>query len=175
MLLEAANHAQELQFALGGEAVAALDFDGAGAQSHRFVETLQGHVVELVLRSRCRSLGRVEDAAAAFGNLLVAEAADLVNKLMLARVGIDEVGVRVAERREKQTSRSIVLIVKIQSSEFKIRIVKIRHRSEGFDFLVLNDEVCVVKCFKLSHLLALKAHTVRAVDADYLLDVLYEC
>ena len=48
-------------------------------------------------------VGRVEDAAAPTGYLGVAQSADLVDELALAAVGIDEVGVRVAERREYGT------------------------------------------------------------------------
>ena len=44
-LLEASDHAQQLQLALGGQAVAALDLDGTCTHAHHLVKAFASHVV----------------------------------------------------------------------------------------------------------------------------------
>ena len=149
-LLQAAYDAQQLKLALSGEAVAALDLDGAGTHAHHAVEALQRHVVELVLRGRRRGLGRVEDTASPLGNLLVAEPAYLVHKLMLARVGIDDVRVGVAERRHHHPSCGIDHAV-------GIHLLQLAHRPKSLYLAVLYEQVRILDGLQLSHLLALLA------------------
>ena len=173
VLLEAADDAQELQLALGGEAVAALDFDGAGAEAHGLFEAALGHVVEFLLRGRRRGFGRIEDTPSPLRDLLVAEAANLVDELMLARVGIDEVGVRVAEGREDEPSRGVHFFFHIPLSVFRFPLA---HRSEGLYPAVLNEEVGVLDGLHLRHLLALGAQLLLAgLHLHQFLDILDKC
>ena len=163
---QAADDAQELQLALGGEAVAALDLDGAGTEAHHLVEALAGHIVELVLGGGGGGFGGVEDAAATLGDLLVAEAADLVDELMLAGVGIDDVGVGVAEGGEEQPAGGVD-----HAGSTGVLACQLAHGSELFDDAVLNDEVGVLDGFQLGHFLALLAELRSRFHPHQFLDI----
>ncbi len=168
VLLQATDDAEELQLTLGGQAVAALDLDGARTHTHHLVEALLGHDVEFVLRCRRRRLGRIEDASSPLGDLLVAEAADLVDKLQLTRVGVDEMCVRVAEGGHHHATFHIVDTMVL--GEIFAAGVRI-HRAIVGDFLAFDIEESVFDSSRFGHFGTAFQKSALFFDADEFLDV----
>ena len=98
---DAADDAQHLQLVPGRKAVAALDLHAPRTHRRDLAHALHRLRIEFVLRSLVQPVGGVENAPAPPGDLLVRQTVDLVQKLPLAAPGVDQVGVRVAERREE--------------------------------------------------------------------------
>ena len=166
-LADTADHAQHLQFVCGREAVAALDLDAPRTHADDFADALHGLLVQLVLRGGAEPVGGVENAAAPAGDLLVAQAVDLVQKLLFAAAGIDQMGVRIAERREERPSLGIHRFVGLDRSE-------LRHRSEGRDAPLFGQQPCVGQFGQLGHPGTADALDACGTDADDPGDILYQ-
>ena len=106
-LLDATNDAQHLQLVGGIQTVAALDFYGTRSLQQDFANATHGLLVEFFLRGVVQAVGRVQDAPTPLGNLGIAETAYLIDKLAFAAAGVDQVCMRVAERRKHSTAASI--------------------------------------------------------------------
>jgi hypothetical protein len=106
-VLDAAYHTQHLQFILSAESVAALDLYGTRSLLYNLLDALHRLSIELVFRQLMQSVGRVEDATTALCYLGIAQAPYLIYKLTLTTVGIDDMGVAVAERREEGAARGV--------------------------------------------------------------------
>ena len=98
---DATDHPQHLEFILGRKTVAALDLDAARTHCDNLADTFHRLLVKLVLGSFVQAVGGIQDAAAPLGDLFVAQAVDLVQELLFAASGINQMGMRIAERREK--------------------------------------------------------------------------
>ena len=105
--LDAVDDAQHFHFVDRVEAVAALDFKGAGSLGDHFVDTLHRLAEEFVFGSLVQQVGGVEDAAAVRRDLLVGEAPDFIEELAVAAAGIDDMGVAVAESRHQQAAFAV--------------------------------------------------------------------
>ena len=75
------------------------------------MHTLDRLAVELLLRGAPQPIGRVENTAASTGDLFVAQAVNLIQKLLLAAACIDEVRMRVAERGKERATLGIEHLV----------------------------------------------------------------
>ena len=164
-LADAADHAQHLQLVFGRETVSALDLDAAGSHRRDLPDTLHGLPVELLLGGVVQPVGGVQDPAAAACDLLVGEAVDLVEELLLAAPGIDQMGVRVAERREEHPAFGVGHLVGRHAVE---RL----HASEGGDPLAVGQQPGVVERFQTVHLGAADAQPPFGLNADDAADIL---
>ena len=96
-LLYAASHAQHLQLALGGQAIAALYLDGSGSFGYYLVDACHCLAVEFLLGGGGKKVGGVQYSATAPCNFLIAQTVDFVEKLAGALACIYYMCVRVAE------------------------------------------------------------------------------
>lgn len=163
-LFETADDAQHFEFGLGSHAVARLDFDSASAEGSHLLEAKHGIIEELLFGSLLDTFGRVEDAATTLGNLVVGEAANLVDILDFAATSVDKMGVRVAESRKNHTSRGIDLGIEMQFGE-------LRHRAEVRYTFIINDEISIGDGADVSHIATTNAETGLLFDLDKLFDI----
>ena len=163
-LADAADDAQHLQLVLGREAVAALDFHGAGAHADDFADALHRLAVELLLGGGVEPVGGVENTPAAARYLFVAQAVDFVEELLLAAAGIDQMGVRVAERREEHPPGGIHHLCGVGTP--------LGHRPEGGDAPLLGQQPGGIERLQTSHLLATQTFDAFRLDSDNRSDVL---
>ena len=112
-----------------------------------------------------QSVGGVQDAASAARDLLVRKAVDLVQKLLLAAPGVDQVGVRVAERREEYPARGI-------DDAVGIRLAELGHAAERRNALSVSQQPCVVERVEAVHLRTAAAQAALRLDTDDPSDVL---
>ena len=104
-------------------------------------------------------VGGVQDAASAACDLLIRKAVDLVQKLLLAAPGVDQVGVRVAERREEHPARGI-------DDAVGIRLAEIRHAAERRNALSVGQQPGVVERVEAVHLRTAAAQAALRLDTD---------
>ncbi len=105
-------------------------------------------------------VGRVEYTAAAPRDLLVTQAVDFVQKLLFAASGVDQMGVRVAERRKEHATLGVDRLVGRGIRR------QIGHAAEGDDPALFGREPCVVEGFEAVHVGARHARTTRSIDPD---------
>ena len=84
---------------------------------------------------------------------------------MLARVGIDDVRVRVAEGGQHHASRGVDDCV-------GILLFKLQHGAKGGKLVVFDNEVGILDGFHLCHILATDAEPGLAFHLHQLLDIL---
>ena len=110
-------------------------------------------------------IGGVEDSASAGGYLLVAQAVDLVDELLLTGSGVADVRVRVAEGRYHHTALCV--------NHFILRAGRrtIGHIPESGDSFALDCEIGVLQGADLVHLGALLAQNAFRNDSDQFADV----
>ena len=166
-LADAADDAQHLQFVFGRKTIAALDLDAARSLRGDLAHALHRLRVKLLFRSFVQQVGRIEDTSAAAGYLLVAQAVDLVEKLPFAASGIDQVGVRVAERRKEHAPCRVDDLV---GGDVAQRV----HASERRETAVFSQQPRVVEHAQLVHVGTAAAQTARRFDADDAGDVLHQ-
>ena len=94
---DAVNDPEHLQFVFRVESVAALDFEGGRPHGHHFPYADHGLGIEFVFGGPVEQVGGIEDAAAAPGDFLVGQAAQLVQEFTVPAAGPDDMGVAVAE------------------------------------------------------------------------------
>ena len=102
------RHAQLLALVLCGQAVTALDLDGAHAFGQQGLQARRGGGKQLVLAGLARGLHGADDAAAGARDLLVAGAVEPQRELMRALAAVDEVGVAVDQPGRDQRARTVV-------------------------------------------------------------------
>ena len=102
------RHAQLLALVLCGQAVTALDLDGAHAFGQQGLQARRGGGKQLVLAGLARGLHGADDAAAGARDLLVAGAVEPQRELMRALAPVDEVGVAVDQPGRDQRARTVV-------------------------------------------------------------------
>ena len=164
---DAADDAQHLQLVPGRKAVAALDLHAPRTHRRDLAHALHRLRIEFVLRSLVQPVGGVENAPAPPGDLLVRQTVDLVQKLPLAAPGVDQVGVRVAERRKEHASCRVDDLV---GGDVAQRV----HASERRETAVFSQQPRVVERAQLVHVGAAAAQTARRFDADDAGDVLHQ-
>ncbi len=158
-LADAAYDAQHLQLVFGRESVAALDLDKTRTHGDDLVDALHGLTVELILGCGVQAVGRIEYAAAAPGDLLVAQTVDLVEELLLAAAGIDDMRMRVAERRKEHAAAGIDRFVGID-------LRQPAHLTVVGDDALVGDEPRVVERAHGGHVGSRDALATALVDAD---------
>jgi len=112
-------------------------------------------------------VGGIENAPAPPGDLLVRQTVDLVQKLPLAAPGVDQVGVRVAERRKEHAPCRVDDLV---GGDVAQRV----HASERRETAVFSQQPQRVERAQLVHVGAAAAQTARRFDADDAGDVLHQ-
>ena len=95
-----ADYTQDFKLILRGKPVTAFDFDCPCALGNHFIDPKHRLAVQLVLGSAVQQVGGVQDAPAVRCNFRVRKSFDLVQKLALPRARENDVGVRVAKRRQ---------------------------------------------------------------------------
>ena len=88
---------------------------------------------------------------------------------MLARVGVDQVGVRVAEAREYQPSRGVDFPIHWPLATDHRPLT---HLAESLDDTVLNEQIGILDGLHLRHLLTLRAQLRLVLNLHQLLDIL---
>ena len=164
---DAADDAQHLQFVFGRQSVAALDLHAPRAHRRDLAHTLHRLRIEFVLRSCMQQGGGIEDSPAPTGDLLVRQTVDLVQKLPFAASGVDQMGVRVAERRKEHAPFGIDDLVGGDVAQGV-------HASEGRETAVVSQQPRVVERVQFVHVGAAVAQTARRFDADDAGDVLHQ-
>ena len=106
---------------------------------------------------------RIENTSSASGNLLITETAYLIQELPVARAGIYDMRMRIAERRHEQSALRI---------DIRIRLGHFVHRSEVGNTVVLHQEIGIAECTRMIHLSALLAQDAFWSNAHYLADIL---
>ncbi len=167
-LAYAPYHAQHLQLVLRVQTVTALDFYRARAFIYYLPNPTHGLTVELILRQLVQTVGRIQYAAAAPRYLRVAQPLDFVDKLLLAAVGIDQMGVAVAERRQHRSALGIDDVSRPDGRTVTVG-------AEILDFPVFNKQPCVLHRFHMSHFLAAEARFVGRQYASQHSDILDQC
>ena len=99
----------------------------------------------------------VKNPSAPLGNLLISQAVDLVDKLLLAASGIDQMGVRIAERREKHPATGIHRSVELPFGQGA-------HGPIGRNALPVGEQPGIVEGTEAVHLGAADAVATRLVD-----------
>ena len=141
---------QNFQLILGRQSVARLDFHTSCAFLPDFLGTAHGLLEKVLLARLVETVGRIEDATAAGGNLGVGQSLEFVLKLLLTAACPDQVGVAVAEARRQLRRHA--------------------SRAEIQDFVVLDGEPCVCHRLYAGHLLSRLAQ-LSVGDATELGDV----
>ena len=103
---------------------------------HHVGGTVLGRLEKFLLRGVGENIGRVKDATSTASHFLVAEAANLVDKLALPASGIDDMCVRVAEGRQHHAAVGIDYLV-VASGE-------VAHRAESCDYAVVKAQPGIV-------------------------------
>ena len=119
-----------------------------------FVHAAHGLSVQLLLTQFVQPVGRVEDASTSAGNVFVGQSPNLVNELSLAASGIDDMCVRVAERRQHRAALCIDGRVIFAICRFAFAV---RRFSEILDASVFDGEPCVGDGFQMSHFFSAQA------------------
>ena len=165
---DATDHPQHLEFILGRKTVAALDLDAARTHCDDLADTFHRLLVKLVLGSFVQAVGGIQDAAAPLGDLFVAQAVDLVQELLFAASGINQMGMRIAERREKHASLRI--------DDFRVgsHLRHLVHRAVCSDTIAVGQQPGVVDLAEYIHVAPLDPKTAALVHADDLGYVLNE-
>ncbi|MBA4072837.1 MAG: hypothetical protein C0497_13515 [Gemmatimonas sp.] len=164
-LLEAADHAERLDFVVGGEAVARLHLDGGRPVRGEALQARQGEGEEFVLGARAQVAHRAMDAAAAPRDLHVAHAGSAQFLLLVPRFAEDAVGVRIHESRHEHAPPAVHdLRVGVRGAEGVMR-------SDGDDALAFDDNGRAGARFQSLHLGA-AAGACGAGGGDELGDVL---
>ena len=153
-LADVADDAQHLQLVGGVQTVAALYFHGSRPLADYLVDALHGLSVQFVFAQLVQTVGTVQDASATACNLGIAQSANLVDELPLAAAGIDQMGVRVAERGQHGTALGIDDGLGPRGGAFP----KVLHAS------VLHQQPGVFQYFCLRHLLPSQALVPLAVN-----------
>ena len=161
------NDAQHLQLVGRSQPVAALDLHGTRPHGGDLADTPHRLAVELLFGGAVQQVGGIEDAPAAAGDLLVGQAVDLVEELLFAAPGVDQVGVRVAERRKEHAPCRVDDLV---GGDVAQRV----HASERRETAVFGQQPRVVERAQLVHVGAAAAQTARRFDADDAGDVLHQ-
>ena len=110
-------------------------------------------------------IGGVEDSASTGGYLLVAQAVDLVDELLLTGSGVADVGVGVAEGRYHHTALCVNYFILWAGHR------ALGHIPETRDSFALDREVSVPQGADLVHLGALLAQNAFRNDSDQFADV----
>ena len=101
--LESGDDAEHFALGIERQAVPGFDLHGTHTLRNGAVYAFQGVVEKRVLAHGLQGLGGIEDAAAAFGNLLVGRPFEPHEELLAAAARKDRVGVAVAPRRKHPT------------------------------------------------------------------------
>ena len=133
------DHTKHLQFVVGVKTVTALDFNTSRALEHHLAGSCHRLLIELVLRHRVQQVGRIEDATATAGNLGIAHATNLIDKLCLAASRIYDVGVGVAPRGQHHASCGIHLHIYMLTTRCPVG-----HQSERGDAAVFHQQPGIV-------------------------------
>ncbi len=147
--------------------VTALDLHAARTHADDFAHAPHCLPVELLLGSLVQQVGGIENPAATPGDFLVAQSVDFVQKLLLAAPGVDQMGVRIAERREKHPA----LGIDHPGRDARTAVV---HAAESGNPPVFGEQPRIVEGLQTVHLGPAQALTPRKLDADELADVLNE-
>lgn len=137
VLTQTSNDTQHFQFVMEVEPVSTLDFDASGAVLNHTACTRQCLAVKFVLGGVVQQVGRIEYSAAATRNVFVGESAYFILEFLLARSGIYDMCVRIAERREDGAATDIRLGVVAAVT---------RHRGHGAevgDKPFFDYEICI--------------------------------
>ena len=153
LLLEAADDTEHFQFVLRIQSIAALDFNGAGTEGSNLFQTVPCVSEKLVLGGGAEAVHRVEDSPSPFGNLLIAEAFNLVDVLDFAAAGIHDVGVRVTEGREDHPSGGSHHLDRFLDL-FQHLFGKIGHLSKIVNLVAHHQQVSVFNARQVAHFLA---------------------
>ena len=138
-LLQTADDAQHLQLVGRIEPVAAFHFYATRTLADDLVSATQGLAIEFVFAQFVEMVGRIEDAAAAAGDLGVTQSADFVDKFGLATTGVNNVGVRVAPRGKNAAAAGIDYLIKAALSRHIVG-----HFSEAAEAIAVDGEVGIV-------------------------------
>ena len=114
-----------------------------------------------------QQVGGIEDSSAPPGDLLVAQAVDLVQKLLLPAPGIDQVGMRVAERRKEHALFGIDHLVGGD-------LAQLVHAPVSRKTVVVNQQPRIVEAFQPVHLRTADPETARRFDADDAADIFHQ-
>ena len=164
MGLYALGDTQNFQLILGRQSVARLDFHASCAFLPDFLGTAHGLLEEVLLARLVETVGRIEDATAAGGNLGVGQSLEFVLKLLLTAACPDQVGVAVAEARHDECALSVDDLCALR----QLRRHAVRAKIQ--DFVVLDGEPCVCHRLYAGHLLSRLAQ-LSVGDATELGDV----
>ena len=164
MGLYALGDTQNFQLILGRQSVARLDFHTSCAFLPDLLGTAHGLLEEVLLARLVETVGRIEDATAAGGNLGIGQSLEFVLKLLLTAACPDQVGMAVAEARHDEGALSVDDLCVLHQLR--------RHaaRAEIQDFVVLDGDPCVCHRLYAGHLLSRLAQ-LSVGDATELGDV----
>ena len=165
--LDATDDAQHLQFVLGVQSVATLYFNGSRPLTDDLVDAHHGAFEEFVLTQLMQAVGTVQDASAATGYLGIAEPLNFVDELVLTALGIDEVGVGVAERRQHQPATGI------DDATVGGEGRGIVGRTPVLEASVFDEQPRIFFLFQMAHLLTAETWLAPRVG-DERPDILYE-
>ena len=166
-LADTPDDAQHLQLVGRSQPVAALDLHGTRPHGGDLADTPHRLAVEFLFGSAVQQVGGIEDAPAAACDLLVSQAVDLVEELLFAAPGIDQVRMRIAERREKHPAPGVDHLVRGHLAQ---RI----HAPEGCDTPVVGQQPGIVERLQPIHLPTAQAEAAGGLDPDDRTDVLYQ-
>ena len=114
-----------------------------------------------------QQVGGIEDSPAPPGDLFVAQAVDLVQKLLFAAPGIDQMGVRIAERREKHAPFGI-------DHPVGGDLAQLVHASVSRETVVVDQQPRIGETLQPVHLRAADPEAARRFDADDAADILHQ-
>ena len=149
---QAFGHTQHLELGFEVESVPALDFNGSGTHANHRFEAFQGRVVQVVLGHAAELGGAVEDATAAFRNLLIGQAFDTVFELAFARCGKHKMGVGIHPQRDHRTARNIPFLIGVEPTKLQLL-----HGAIGLHLPVGNRHPGVLQYGQMIH---------RSAEAD---------
>ena len=156
-LADAPDDAQHLQLVLCRQPVSALDLDAPRPLGCDLAHADHRLVVKPLLRRAVQQIGRIEDPAAPAGDLFVTQAVDLVQKLPLAAARIDQMRVRIAERRKEHPSPGVDRPVGLD-------LRRNGHRPECGDAARVGEQPCVVQTIQPPHLRAAQTRAALGLD-----------
>ncbi len=133
------NHPKHLQFVLGGQPVAAFDFDRSGSHPGDFIHPGHGLTVKFFLAGAMQQVGGIENSSSARGDFRIAQTLDLVDEFLFPGACKADMGVRIAERRQHMSASGVDDFV------FRADLRQGGHRSERINVSAPDGQIGIAQ------------------------------